>query len=135
MSTQLEFADDVMGRIRAVAGRFDERAFLFVLAALEFEQGRLPERRHVTGAELSRACRDYAIAQYGLLARAVLEHWGIRRTGDFGAIVYALIGAGLLCRQDEDRVEDFDDVFTFGDAFDHRGYRWDAWREDAQVRT
>jgi len=131
VSGQLEFADDLVARIRAKAGRFDERAFLFVLAALEYEQGRLPERRHISGEELSRACRDYALEQYGLLARTVLEHWGIRRTADIGAIVYALIDAGLLVRRDDDREEDFHDVFTFGDAFD-RGYPWRACREDLQ---
>ena len=131
MSGQLEFADDLVARIRAKAGRFDERAFLFVLAALEYEQGRLPERRHISGEELSRACRDYALEQYGLLARTVLEHWGIRRTADIGAIVYALIDAGLLVRRDNDREEDFHDVFTFGDAFD-LGYPWRACREDLQ---
>jgi len=132
VSAQLEFADEVMARVRAHAGRYDERAFLFVLAALEFEQCRLPERRHITGAELSRACRDFAREQYGLLARSVLEHWGVRSTADFGAIVYALIEAGLLVRRDEDRVEDFHDVFTFSDAFD-RGYPWDAWRESVEA--
>jgi uncharacterized repeat protein (TIGR04138 family) len=131
VSAQLEFADELLARIRARAGRYDERAFLFVLAALEFEQCRLPERRHVSGRELSRACRDYALEQYGLLARSVLEHWGIRRTADFGAVVYALIDAGLLVRRDEDRPEDFEDVFTFSDTFEH-GYSWAAWQEEAQ---
>ena len=131
MSGQLDFTDDLVARIRARAGRYDERAFLFVLAALEYEQSRLPERRHISGEELSRACRDFALVQYGLLARTVLEHWGIRRTADFGAIVYALIDAGLLVRREEDREEDFHDVFTFGDAFEH-GYPWGAWREDLQ---
>ncbi len=131
MSGQLDFAHDVLERIRARAGRYDERAFLFVLAALEWQQTRLPERRHVTGEELSHACREYALEQYGLLARTVLEHWGIRRTADFGAIVYALIDAGLLVRREEDREEDFHDVFAFSDAFEH-GYPWNAWREDLQ---
>lgn len=131
MSSQLEFADELLARIRARAERYDERAFLFVLAALEFEQRRMPERRHISGWELSRACRDYALEQYGLLARSVLEHWGIRRTADFGAIVYALIDAGLLVRRDEDRPEDFEEVFTFSDTFEH-GYPWAAWQEEAQ---
>jgi uncharacterized repeat protein (TIGR04138 family) len=131
VSGQLEFVDDLLARIRGCAGRYDERAFLFVLAALEFQQTRLPARRHISGEELSRACRDYALEQYGLLARTVLEHWGIRRTADIGAIVYALIDAGLLVRRDDDREEDFHDVFAFGDAFE-RGYPWSAWREDLQ---
>ena len=134
MSSQLEFADDLLARIRARAGQYDERAFLFVLSALEYQQARLPSRRHVSGDELSRACREYALEEYGLLARTVLEHWGIRGTADFGAIVYALIDAGLLVREAEDRQEDFEGVYAFTDAFEH-GYPWRAWREDVPLEA
>ena len=121
--SQLEFADELMARIAPKAGRFHPRAFLFVLAALEHIQQRLPERRHVSGAELAHACRDLALEQYGLLARTVLAHWGIVSTGDFGAIVYALIDAGLLVRQEQDRLEDFDRVYAFESAFEAE-YPW-----------
>ncbi len=127
--SQLEFADELMARISARAGRFHPRAYLFVLAALEFRQQRLPARRHLTGAELSHACRELALEQYGLMARTVLEHWGIATTADIGAIVYALIDAGLLIRQPEDRIEDFADVYAFSAAFEE-GYVWG--REDAR---
>jgi uncharacterized repeat protein (TIGR04138 family) len=128
--SQLDFADDVLARIRERAGRYDERAFLFVLAALERLQSRLPARRHVTGEELAHACREFALEQYGLLSRTVLEYWGIRSTSDFGAIVFTLIDVGLLRAQASDRPEDFDSVFAFADAFEH-GYPWGRWREDA----
>ena len=121
--SQLEFADELMARIAPKAGRFHPRAFLFVLAALEHIQQRLPERRHVSGEELSHACRDLALEQYGLLARTVLAHWGICSTGDFGEIVYALIDAGLLVRQPDDRLEDFQGVYAFDAAFDEE-YPW-----------
>jgi len=121
--SQLEFADELMARIAPKAGRFHPRAFLFVLAALEHIQQRLPERRHVSGAELAHACRDLALEQYGLLARTVLAHWGIVSTGDFGEIVYALIDAGLLVRQDQDRLEDFNRVYAFESAFEAE-YPW-----------
>jgi uncharacterized repeat protein (TIGR04138 family) len=111
--SQLEFADELMARIAPRAGRFHPRAFLFVLAALEHIQQRLPERRHVSGGELAIACRELALEQYGLLARTVLAHWGICATGDFGEIVYALIDAGLLVRQPEDKLEDFEGVYEF----------------------
>jgi uncharacterized repeat protein (TIGR04138 family) len=118
-----------MARIAPKAGRFHPRAFLFVLAALEHIQQRLPERRHVSGEELSHACRDLAIEQYGLLARTVLAHWGIRSTGDFGEIVYALIDAGLLIRQPDDKLEDFHGVYEFA-AFEEE-YPWGReMRED-----
>ena len=127
--SQLEFADDVMARIRDRAGRFDERAYLFVLAALEHLQARLPERRHVSGDELARACRDFALEQYGLLARTVLETWGIAATSDIGEIVFTLIDVGMLKAQETDRLEDFIGLFAFADAFE-AGYPWGAWRED-----
>ena len=116
--SQLEFADDVLARIRERDGRFDERAYVFVLAALEQLQARLPQRRHVSGEELALACRDLAIEQYGLLARSVLEHWGIGCTADFGTIVFTLIEVGMLRKQETDRVEDFADVYAFAHAFE-----------------
>ncbi len=124
---ELQFADGVLARIRAVAGtEFDERAYLFVLEAIEYLQGRLDARRHVTGAELSWACRDLALERFGLLAQSVLEHWRVTRTADFGRIVYALVAIGLLSVQTGDREEDFLDVYDFSGAFDAIGaMRWD----------
>lgn len=120
---ELAFRDGVMDRIRLRESRFDERAYLFVLAALEFVQQRLPERRHLTGRELAEGCRDLALARYGVLARTVLDHWGIRSTADFGEVVFALVDTGLLMSQPQDDKRDFLDVFDFHEAFD-RGYRW-----------
>lgn len=127
--SQLEFADDVLARIRERGGPFNERAYLFVLAALEHCQNLLPHRRHVSGEELACACRDFAIDQYGLLSRTVLEHWGLRGTGDIGRIVFTLIEVGLLKAQDNDRPEDFDSVYAFQEAFEAE-YPWGAWREE-----
>ena len=121
--SQLEFADELLARIGPRTGRFHPRGFLFVLAALEHRQRRLPERRHISGGELAHACRELALEQYGLLARTVLAHWGIATTADIGEIVYALIDAGLLIRQPEDRLEDFEDVYAFEHAFE-KEYAW-----------
>lgn len=120
---ELAFRDGVMDRIRLRESRYDERAYLFVLAALEFCQQRLPERRHLTGRELAEGCRDLALARYGVLARTVLEHWGIRSTADFGEVVFALVDTGLLMSQPQDSKDDFIGVFDFHEAFD-RAYPW-----------
>ena len=121
--TELRFAGDLLERIRARGDRYDERAYLFLLASIEYLQTRLPERRHVGGPELTLACRDFALEQYGLLAKTVLEHWGMRETEDFGRIVYALVEVGLLVTQPGDKVEDFQGVFAFEQAFDD-AYIW-----------
>ena len=115
---QLQAADKVLDRIRDRSEPFDERAYLFVLAAVQFLQTRLPVRRHVTGVELAWACRDLALEQFGLLAPHVLAYWGVRHSGDFGRIVFALVDMGLLITQPGDREEDFDGVYQFKAAFD-----------------
>jgi uncharacterized repeat protein (TIGR04138 family) len=122
---ELAFRDGVMDRIRLREPRFHEHAYLFVLSALEFSQARLTERRHITGRELAEACRDLALQRYGVLARMVLEHWGVTSTADFGNIVFTLVDLGLLLSQATDTRDDFAGVFDFLDAFD-RDYPWNA---------
>jgi uncharacterized repeat protein (TIGR04138 family) len=114
-----------LAEIRRRDGKYNERAYVFVLAALEYAQGRLPARRHLSGVELAWACRDFALEQFGMLASTVLTHWGIRTTDDFGQIVFLLIEVGLLARQPTDRLEDFERVYEFAEVFKAgAGYRW-----------
>ena len=115
--------DEAFQRIGRQDGRYHERGYLFVLAALEFAQGRLPARRHLSGAELAWACRDFAREQFGLLAPTVLAHWGITCTEDLGRMVFALIDVGLLASQPTDKPEDFARVYDFAEEF-RAGYPW-----------
>jgi uncharacterized repeat protein (TIGR04138 family) len=121
--SELQFADGVLARIRANGGHFDERGYLFVLAAIEYLQSRLEVRRHVSGAELAWACRDFAVRQFGLMAETVLGHWGLTRTDDFGRIVFTLVEVGLLVTQPGDREADFAGVYDFHEAFS-ASYQW-----------
>jgi len=117
--------ETALAEIRRRDGKYNERAYVFVLAALEFAQTRLPARRHLSGGELAWACRDFALEQFGMLASAVLTHWGLHPTEDFGQIVFMLIDVGLLARQPTDRLEDFERVYDFAEVFKAgAGYRW-----------
>ena len=122
---ELAFRDGIMDRIRLREQRFDERAYLFVLGALEFCQQRLPARRHITGGELAIACRDLALERFGVVARLVLEHWGIRSSADIGDVVFTLVELELLMSQATDTRDEFLDVFSFDQAFE-RDYPWCA---------
>ena len=124
---ELQLADDVMARIRARGGQYHERAYLFVLATIEFLQNRLEIRRHVSGPELAWACRDFAQQQFGLLAQGVLTHWGITRTEDIGRIVFTLVEVGLLVTQPGDTESDFEGVYQFADVFGD-SYEWQGLR-------
>ena len=120
---ELAFRDGIMDRIRLRESRFDERAYLFVLGALEFCQQRLDERRHISGRELALACRDLALEKFGVMAGLVLEHWGVRSSADLGDVVFTLVDLGLLMSQPTDSREEFADVFDFDQAF-AREYPW-----------
>ncbi len=127
MSTSAVFDDRVLDRLRASHPRFHETAYLFVLSALHFSLERLDEPRHLSGRELAEGVRDLALVRYGLMARTVLEFWGIVSTADLGEIVFALVDAGVLIKQDEDSHADFVNVFDFGEEFE-RMHTWGAAR-------
>jgi uncharacterized repeat protein (TIGR04138 family) len=73
--------------------------------------------QHLTGQQRCEAIRQYAISQYGLMAKTVLNSWGLQTTSDFGEVVYNLIRVGLMKKSKTDRREDFDDCFEFDQAF------------------
>lgn len=73
--------------------------------------------RHVSGRDLCYGLRDYAIEQYGLLARPLLRRWRITRCEDFGRIVFAMVESGIMQKTDEDELDDFENVFEFSQAF------------------
>jgi uncharacterized repeat protein (TIGR04138 family) len=123
--TDVQFAEEILDRLRERNPRFEGRAYLFVLSSLHHVMSRLEAPRHISGAELSQGVRSLAIDRFGPLARTVLEHWGVHSTDDVGEIVFALVDAGILITQEGDRPEDFRGLFDFEDAFD-RNYPWAA---------
>jgi uncharacterized repeat protein (TIGR04138 family) len=74
--------------------------------------------RHVSGRDLCDGLREYALAKWGLMARTVLGRWNIRKTYDFGRIVFAMVDNGLMQKTDDDTIEDFRNVYDFKTAFD-----------------
>jgi uncharacterized repeat protein (TIGR04138 family) len=122
---ELAFRDGIMDQIRLRERRFHEHAYLFVLAALEFCQSRLTERRHIGGRELATSCRDLALERYGVLARHVLDYWGIRSTADIGDVVFTLVDLNLLISQPSDSRTDFSGVYDFDETFEHN-YPWNV---------
>lgn len=104
-------------------GRFPLEAYEFLHRGLEFAARRVhgeaaaASPRHVSGPQLCAALRDYALERWGPLARTVLSRWNIHTTRDFGEMVFLMIALGVMGKQESDRIEDFDDVFQFDDAF------------------
>lgn len=102
-------------------GRYPVDAFNFVREGLKFTVQKLHQAnqidQHITGRDLCMGLRDLAIKRWGLLASLVLKHWNIHCTMDFGKIVFAMVDAGWMAKREEDRAEDFLDVYDFRTAF------------------
>ena len=115
---ELESYLDKIEKVMEANDQYKFEAYSFVLAALHHTVSKLPKARHITGRELLEGIRDYALEQFGALARTVLNYWGIFKTQDFGKIVFALVEVGVLRKQPEDKLEDFANVYDFKQAFD-----------------
>jgi uncharacterized repeat protein (TIGR04138 family) len=104
-------------------GRYPEAAYMFVRAAVNYTAERLkqeePERteRHISGGQLLEGIRELAVEQFGPLTLDVLHEWGVRRTEDFGNIVFNLVNAALLGANDEDSPADFAGGYDFNEVF------------------
>ena len=105
--------------------RFDRKAYEFVRVGLDQtvkelrkrEGGRAERSRHVSGGELLEGLRAFALDQFGPMAKTVLNNWGVRRCRDFGDIVFNLIEYKVFSKTENDRQEDFDNLYDFDDAF------------------
>jgi uncharacterized repeat protein (TIGR04138 family) len=114
---------DVVRRDR----RYAYEAYEFVFLALEHTQKMLGRelddnadpseaRHHVSGRQLLEGIRDFALLEFGMMARVVFRMWGVHKTDDFGEIVFNLIEAELMSQTANDTREDFRDVFDLDDA-------------------
>jgi uncharacterized repeat protein (TIGR04138 family) len=109
---------------------YELEAYEFVLRALDFTIQGFDEVRHVSGQELVEGIRSYARAEFGPMAKHVLNHWGVHATRDFGEIVFLLVERGLLRKTEEDSLEDFDDGFDFEAVFEREYYSDLALEQD-----
>lgn len=116
--------NEVVERICAENGRYEPAVYLFVRQGLDYtmrklkELGEISGRHHVSGQKLLDGIRAYALEQFGPLAKAVLEYWGVRNCRDFGVIVFELVDYGVLGKTAEDSIEDFEDGYDFFEAFE-----------------
>ncbi len=116
---------EIVAQICKEDSRYDRKAYDFVRLGLEHTVKELRKRdaaraersRHVSGPELLDGLRVYALDQFGPLTKTVLNEWGLTKSRDFGEIVFNLIEYNVFSKTDNDRIEDFAEVYDFEDAF------------------
>lgn len=104
-------------------GRYAPEAFQFLYESLDTAvqlAGRGDAQgtdRHVSGQELLLGLRAHARDVFGPLAAPVWRAWGVHEALDWGRIVFLLVDAGLLNRQESDTIDDFRQGFDFDTYF------------------
>ncbi len=99
---------DRIGYIARQDGRFSPMAFYYVndvvastvkwLKSGEMtprdisgSRGEGDENFHISGQELLEGFRRVSLERWGMMARQVLERWGVYRTEDVGEIVFMMV--------------------------------------------
>lgn len=114
-------ADELLAAILARDSRYTRDAYVFVSESLTYTVQKAGRKGHVSGRELCEGLCEYALQQFGRLARTVLESWGVRTCEDIGEIVFNMVDAGLLRKTEEDSRRDFAGVLDLREALD-RGF-------------
>jgi len=102
--------------------RYYPEAYEFVMEALSFSQQRFKKSKHISGEELLTGIKSLLLKKYGPMTMAVLNHWGIKKTDDFGNIVFNLVENKILAKDDHDHYESFKNAYDFDEVF-NKGYR------------
>lgn len=116
-------SEDVYRSLALRDGRYSPEAFRFLNEALQVavrlagKEEQEDQDRHVTGQQILEGMRELARERFGPLAAQVWRSWGIRSTRDWGEIVFLLVDAKQLRRQESDTKEDFAEDFDFDEVF------------------
>src|SRR5688572_18420988 len=117
---KLDFAEAV-DRLTENDPRYHRDAYYFLREALDhtvkLRKRQLGENGHVNGPQLCEGIRQLALKQFGPMVTMVFEYWGLRRTEDFGEMVWRLIELGVFGRTDADSKADFQNVYDFRAVF------------------
>ena len=103
--------------------RYHREAYFFLREALDHTQkmtGKPPKKNevhHVSGQELLKGIREYALQQFGPMTLTVLDEWGVKCCEDFGEIVFNMVETKLLAKTEQDSREDFRNGYAFQEAF------------------
>lgn len=125
--------DSIIEQIVEDDTRYGQPAYLFMMEALAYTQHRFKAERHVSSQELLVGIRELLIRKFGPMTLAVLTHWGITMSEDFGHIVFNLVEKGVLSKTKDDDLQHFREAFDFEKVF-QRDYRRQLKRRVSRLR-
>ncbi len=112
----------IVSQIAQEDSRYHTEAYDFVMEALNFAQKKFKRSKHISGYEFLEGIKGLLLKKYGPMTIPVLNHWGIKKTEDFGNIVFNLEQYKIIARDNQDQYETFKDGYDFQEVFE-KGYR------------
>lgn len=101
--------------------RYAPEAYEFIRNAVNYTAAKLErdklKNRHISGRELLKGVGEYAVQEFGPLAKDVLINWGIQDGLSVGNIVFNMIQEKLLSANDKDSIDDFSGNLDFDEIF------------------
>lgn len=117
---KLDFAEAVTILTEADS-QYQPDAYYFLRDVLDhtvkLQKRQSGEAGHVSGQQLCEGARQLALKYFGPMVPTVFGYWGIKKTDDFGGLVWNLIDLGVFGKTEKDSRNDFKDVFDFDEAF------------------
>ena len=112
---EVNFNADDFSDILAKDARFAARAYAFLLAVVH----NLSRERNgsIPGEDILEEFKEFALDQYGPLAYTVLTEWGLSRTEDIGEMMFNLVEAHRVERDENDTAEAFANGYDFKETF------------------
>lgn len=115
--------DQAIAKLREQDSKYAPAAYHFIRRSLDHSLRKLKREdadcpAHVSGKELLEGFRELALAEFGPLAKTVLEDWGITKCAEVGEIVFQLVSMGVLGKNENDRIDDFEEFWSFAEAFE-----------------
>lgn len=122
MKTMDEEFFSIISNICSKDSRYYPEAYEFVMEALSFSQKKFKKAKHISGEELLVGIKALLLNKFGPMTMTVLNHWGVKKTDDFGNIVFNLVEYKVLAKDTHDHYESFKNAYDFDEVF-NKGYR------------
>ena len=112
---EIDFETDDFADIVAKDKRYAARAYALLMDVVHFLSG--GKHRHVSGEEILDEFKERALDQYGPLTYTVLDEWGLSCTEDIGEMMFNLVDAKRIGRDENDTSDSFVGGYDFKETF------------------
>ena len=113
---ELDFESDDFADIIAKDKSYDARAYTLLLDVIHYLAGESGDK-HCSGEEILDEFKERTLDLFGPLSYTVLSEWGLSRTEDIGEMMFNLVDARRIGKDDNDSADSFAGGYDFRETF------------------